>query len=90
MLDTEGLAFEAAGELSASVADAETEVVVLDRQMPRALDAAAQVTAQRPDVRVILCSLDDTTMSVFPEHGGTPYEAPLDAPRLAAAIRERT
>ena len=93
MLDAEGLEFETTGvaerELLATVADEETEVVVLDREMPQALRAAAQVAAERPDVRVILCSLDDTTMSVYPEHGGAPYEAPLDAPRLAAAIRER-
>lgn len=87
MLDTEGLEFERAGAAESLATD--TEVVVLDRELPQALEAAAQVAAERPDVRVILCSLDDTTMSVYPEHGGAPYEAPLDASRLAAAIRER-
>lgn len=89
MLDTEGLEFETAGVAASGLLAADAEVVVLDRELPQALDTAAQVAAERPDVRVILCSLDDTTMSVYPEHGGTPYEAPLDAPRLAAAIRER-
>ena len=89
MLDTEGLEFETAGATDGLLAT-DAEVVVLDRELPQARDTAAQVAAERPDVRVILCSLDDTTMSVYPEHGGAPYEAPLDAPRLAAAIRERT
>jgi len=92
MLDAEGLAFETArptaGELLARVAEGETDVVVLDRKMRHALGAAATIAAEHSHVRVIVCSLDDTMMSVFPEQGGPAYEAPLDPPRLASAIRK--
>lgn len=63
------------------------EVVVLDSRLPHALEKAARITADA-DVRVIVCSLDDTTMVVFPGPGVAPYEAPLDPTRLAAAVRE--
>jgi 8-oxo-dGTP pyrophosphatase MutT (NUDIX family) len=39
---------------------------------------------------VIVCSLDETTMLVYPGGRAEPFEAPLDPPRLAAAIRERS
>lgn len=90
MLDAEGLEFElsglAAGDVLARVAAGETEVVVLDREMPEVLGTAARITAEHTEVLVIVCSLDETTMSVYPG-GGAAYEAPLDPLRLAAAIR---
>ena len=72
------------------VTPGETEVVLLDRGMPRSLETAARIAARHPDVRVIVCSLNETTMLVYPGGGAEPFEAPLDPPRLAAAIRERT
>ena len=93
MLDAEGLEFETNGstarELIERVVEGETEVVVLDRQMPHALAAAEQILAEHAEVRVIVCSLDGTTMSVFPGRGADAYESPLDGPRLAAAIRKQ-
>ena len=71
------------------VTPGETEVVLLDRGLPRSLETAAQIAARHPDVRVIVCSLDETTMLVYPGSGAEPFEAPLDPQRLAAAIRER-
>jgi len=71
------------------VTPGETEVVLLDRGMPRSLETAAQIAAEHPDVRVIVCSLDETTMLVYPMGGAPPFEAPLEPARLAAAVRER-
>jgi len=74
-------------DVLAKVSGGTTEVVVLDSRLPHALEKAARITADA-DVRVIVCSLDDTTMVVFPGPGVAPYEAPLDPTRLAAAVRE--
>ena len=71
----------------ARVSAGKAEVVVLDSRLPHALEKAARITADA-DVRVIVCSLDDTTMVVFPGQGAAPYEATLDPTRLAAALRE--
>jgi DNA-binding NarL/FixJ family response regulator len=91
LLDAEGLEFVLSGLTArgvlAKVAEGETEVVVLDREMPQARGTAERIAAEHAGVRVIVCSLDDTTMSVYPGRGGEAYEAPLDPPRLAAAIR---
>lgn len=92
MLETQGLglqtrAVESGDDLS-YVTPGETQVVVLDRGMPDAEQTAARIAAEHPEVRVIVCSLDDTTMLVYPGSDAPPYEAPLDLPRLAAAIRE--
>jgi DNA-binding NarL/FixJ family response regulator len=93
MLDAEGVEFETsgptAGDVLASVVPGETEVVVLDREMPDAVTAAARLAAEHPEVRVIVCSLDDTTMWVYPGDIGAAYGAPLDPPRLAAVIGGR-
>lgn len=90
LLEAEGVDFETAGpttkDVLAKVVAGETEVVVLDRDTPYAPGAAARIAAEHEDVRVIVCSLDATTMSVYPGHRRAAYEAPLD--RLAAAIRE--
>ena len=90
MLESQGLDLQtttiASGE-DLAIPD-ETEVVLFDRGMPEALETAAQLAADRADVRVIVCSLDDTTMLVYPGHGAAPYEAPLDPRRLAETIRE--
>ena len=92
MLESQGLDLEATtivdGGDDASYVTSETEVVVLDRAMPSSPEIAARIAAGHPDVRVIVCSLDETTMLVYPGGGAAPYEAPLDPPRLAAAIRE--
>jgi DNA-binding NarL/FixJ family response regulator len=93
LLRAEGLDFETcrptAGGLIADVVARRPDVVVLDRQMPQAFETAERIAAAHPRVRVVVCSLDDTVMSVFPPDGADAYESPLDAPRLAAAIRER-
>jgi DNA-binding NarL/FixJ family response regulator len=93
MLESEGLDLQTTtivdGDDISYVTPGETKVVVLDRGMPRSLEIAAQIAAQHPDVRVIVCSLDETTMLVYPGGGAPPSEAPLDPSRLAAAIRER-
>jgi DNA-binding NarL/FixJ family response regulator len=93
MLEAQGLDLQtttiAAGDDFSDAIPDETEVVVLDRSMPRVLETAARIAADHADMRVIVCSLDDTTMLVYPRHGAAPYEAPLDPSRLAAAIRER-
>jgi DNA-binding NarL/FixJ family response regulator len=92
MLESQGLNLEtstvAEEDLLAKVSAGTTEVVVLDSGIPHALETAARITAEHTDVRVIVCSLDDTTMMVFSGQGAAPYEAPLDPPRLAAAVRE--
>jgi DNA-binding NarL/FixJ family response regulator len=92
MLESQGLDLRTvtltADDLSHVIA-AETKAVVLDRGLPDALETAERVAAQFPDVRVIVCSLDTTTMLVYPGHGAQPYESSLDPTRLAAAIRER-
>ena len=92
MLESEGLDLRTTtivdGEDISYVKPGETEVVVLDRNMPRSLETAALIAAEHPDVRVIVCSLDETTMLVYPGGGAPPFEAPLDPPRLAAAIRD--
>ena len=90
MLQAQGVEFETSeGDVVSKVAAGETDVVVLDRGMPEALETAARIAAEHDDVRVIVCSLDDTSMLVFPGHGAPAYDAPLDPPRLAAAIREQ-
>lgn len=93
MLEAEGLDLQTTtivdGDDISYVTPGETEVVVLDRNMPRSLETAAQIAARHPEVRVIVCSLDETTMLVYPGGGAPPFEAQLDPPRLAAAIRER-
>ena len=93
MLEAQGLEFEtstlAADDVLAKVEAGETEVVVLDGDMPQAFETASRIAAEHADVRVIVCSLDDTTMVVFPGQGAAAYETPLDPPRLAAAIREQ-
>ena len=75
-----------ADEVLARVVEGETEVVVLDRRMPEGPTAVARIAAEHPDVKVIVCSLDESTMSVFPAHGAAAYESPLNAERLAAAM----
>jgi DNA-binding NarL/FixJ family response regulator len=94
MLESEGLDLRtttiAEGDDVSYVTPGETEVVLLDRGMPHSLETAAHIAAQHPDVRVIVCSLDETTMLVYPGGGAEPFETVLDPPRLAAAIRERS
>ncbi len=93
MLDDEGLEFElsglTAGDVLAKVAAGETEVVVLDREMPHALGTAARIAAEHAEVRVIVCSLDDTTMSVYPGRAARRTRPRSTRRRLAAAIQER-
>ena len=93
MLDAEGLDFETSGrsaeDVLARLSAGDADVVVLDRHMPQALSTAARIAADHDEVLVIVCSLDDTTMLVFPGGGEPAYEAPLDPPRLAAAIKDR-
>jgi len=92
MLEAQSLNLEtstvAAEDVPARLAAGGTEVVVLDSGMSQARETAARIAAEHADVRVIICSLDDTTMLVYPGHGEAPYEAPLDPARLAAAIRK--
>jgi len=76
-------------EIASGVSEGGTRVVVLDGGMPDARETALRIGVEHADIRVIVCSLDDTTMLVFPGRGEAPYEAPLDPPRLAAAIGER-
>jgi hypothetical protein len=93
MLEAEGIAVAATGldtrELVAKVDAGEADVVIVDRQASQSEPAAERIAAERPDVRVIACSLDETTMLVYPSNGGPPHVAPLDPPRLASAVRER-
>ncbi len=94
MLEAQGLDLQTTAvapddELS-YVTAGETEVVVVDRGLPRALETAARIATEHEDVRVIVCSLDSTKMLVYPGHGAPPYEATLDPARLAAAIREHS
>jgi DNA-binding NarL/FixJ family response regulator len=63
------------------------DVVVLDLETDDALAAAERIASEHPSVKVIVCSLDEPTMRVFPAWGGAPYEARLDPDRLAAAVR---
>jgi DNA-binding NarL/FixJ family response regulator len=65
----------------------ETDVVVLDLELEHAIVAAERIAAEHPSVKVIVCSLDEPTMRVFPAWGSAPYEAPLDPDLLAAAVR---
>jgi DNA-binding NarL/FixJ family response regulator len=95
MLESQGLDLQTTtivggGDNVSYVTPGETEVVLLDRGLPHSLETAAQIAARHPDVRVIVCSLDETTMLVYPGGRAEPFEAPLDPPRLAAAIRERS
>ena len=93
MLASQGLHLEtstvAEEDVLAKVSAGTTEVVVLESSMPHALETAARIADEHKHLRVIVCSLDDTTMLVFPGQGATPYEARLDPPKLAAAIREK-
>jgi DNA-binding NarL/FixJ family response regulator len=65
------------------------DVVILDLETERAIFAAERIAAEHPPIKVIVCSLDEPTMRVFPAWGGAPYEAPLDPDLLAAAVRAR-
>jgi DNA-binding NarL/FixJ family response regulator len=67
--------------------EADVDVVVLDRHMPGVAGATERIGREHPDVKVILCSLDEPTMHVFPAWGGVSYESPLDADRLVLAVR---
>lgn len=65
----------------------EPDVVILDLDVEHAIAAAERIAIEHPQVKVIVCSLDEPRMRVFPAWGGRPYEAPLDPDRLATAVR---
>jgi hypothetical protein len=93
MLETHGLNLEfvtvASDDVFERMAEGDVDVVFVDRSLGNAVETAAGFSAEHAEVRVIVCSLDDTTMLVFPGSGETPYEAPLSPSALAAALRER-
>jgi DNA-binding NarL/FixJ family response regulator len=90
-LDAEGFSVVTNGATADEVLESleydEADVVVLDRQMPDVAGATERIGEEHPDIKVILCSLDEPTMRVFPAWGGASYEWPLDADRLVLAVR---
>ena len=65
----------------------EPDVVILDVESEHANAAFERIAAAHLGVKVIICSLDEPNMPVFPAWGGMPYDSPLDPDRLAAAVR---
>jgi DNA-binding NarL/FixJ family response regulator len=76
---------------AASVLDRAAAVVpdgvVLDMDAAGTADLAADLTARYPAVTVVACSMLEPRMRIYPARArGEPYDAPLTAPALAAAL----
>jgi len=63
------------------------DVVVVDRDLDVSEDLVDKITSAFPSMKVLDCSVENTTMRVYPPfHQGESYECALDLDRFTQAV----